>query len=44
MAKKVCQRIPAKVRKAGRDLSTGKTKAIRSKAAGILAAHQHRYH
>lgn len=44
MAKKVCQRISAKVRKAGKNLSTGKTKAIRSRAAGILADHQHRYH
>lgn len=44
MAKKSCQRISAKVRKAGRDLSTGKTKKIRSKAAEVLVDHKQLHH
>ena len=44
MAKKSCKRISAKVSNAGKGLSTGKTKKIRSKAAEILVDHKQRYH
>lgn len=44
MAKNKCTRIPNKVRKAAKDLATGKNKKIRSEAAVILVEHKNKYH
>lgn len=44
MAKKTCKRVSRKVSLAARRMTQGKTKAIRSNAAEIVANHQHQYH